>query len=162
MRIQQIATLLSQSYSSFNTYGKTQDDIEDAIPVFMEILKPYSIKDITSAWKIWLETETVLPTPADIRKIITRWCHNGLQPREEQPEDFERYSELSDADKKSLDDLLEKTKRQLNPALDPEEQERAKVERRKIDTSHFDSMPTQAQDAVKQEFISNHKKMVSS
>lgn len=75
-RLRQIGDLLEQSFNTFNRYGKDDSQLGDMTELFYEILKPYSLDEITNAFREWARVGKAIPVPADIREII-----NDLRPK---------------------------------------------------------------------------------
>jgi hypothetical protein len=62
--------LVSQSYNIFNRFGKDSTAIADITRAFIEDLQPYTIEQITKAFKQWRQTESGMPVPANIQDLI--------------------------------------------------------------------------------------------
>ncbi len=68
-RIQQLQDLVSQSFNTFNIYGKQPEAAADIVKMFVTVLEDEKIEDITAGFKKWAMDHSAMPTPADIRKI---------------------------------------------------------------------------------------------
>jgi len=68
-----LKSLIEQSYSIFNIYGKTADDAKNILGAFADVLATKDIKTITRAFRDWMESESTFPTPSDILKRCNRF-----------------------------------------------------------------------------------------
>lgn len=66
----QIAHLVRQSYDIFNKFGRNPDELKSLTHAFLLDLENYSAEQITTAFTVWRRNNSVMPTPADILKII--------------------------------------------------------------------------------------------
>ena len=66
----QIVHMIHQCFAIQNTYSKTPKQLEILMKVMVEDLSPHPIEEINKAFLKWRRTESVVPTPADIIKII--------------------------------------------------------------------------------------------
>jgi hypothetical protein len=69
--------LVSQSYNIFNRFGKDSTAIADITRAFIEDLQPYTIEQITKAFKQWRQTESGMPVPANIQDLIKNARYEG-------------------------------------------------------------------------------------
>lgn len=53
----------------FNLYGKSPESLSNMLLAFSAVLEDCSTEEITAAFRQWMKTQTVMPTPADILKI---------------------------------------------------------------------------------------------
>jgi len=61
--------LISQSFDTFNIYGKQPEALSSILSAFTVALEDIQTEDITHAFKVWLKRSSVMPTPSDIREI---------------------------------------------------------------------------------------------
>lgn len=73
----QIAEMVTQCFNGLNTYGKDAGQVGDAVKLFLFVLADYQPDEIFRAFRIFLEKNSRMPTPADIVSIIKR---GGKQP----------------------------------------------------------------------------------
>lgn len=78
-----LGELLSQSFDIFNTYGKDAEAFRSMYNAFKEELSGFSQESITRGFKEWLGSKSVMPTPADIKGLIT---FTGIK-RQRRPDD---------------------------------------------------------------------------
>lgn len=67
---QDLAILLTQCYDALKVYGKEPEQLDNLIKMFILVLGDYIYSDIKNAFKVYLKTNTSMPTPADIVNII--------------------------------------------------------------------------------------------
>jgi hypothetical protein len=65
-----LGQLLSQSSEIFNTYGKDSEAFRSLFKAFKQDLAEYSEESIVRAFNEWRKTKSVMPTPADILKLL--------------------------------------------------------------------------------------------
>ena len=76
----QLSCLVVQCFNTLDTYGKPPEAMESIVKIFHLILGRFSIKVVEEAFRAYLESNTVMPKPADIVKIIEppvaplKWC----------------------------------------------------------------------------------------
>lgn len=76
-----LSQLLRQSFDIFNTYGKQPESLKSMVHGFDVVLQKYSTEVITAAFSTWLEEQSCMPTPADIKYI----CANRIKLYEPPP-----------------------------------------------------------------------------
>lgn len=72
-----MAEMVAQCFNGLNVYGKEADQLADTVKLFMFVLADYPAESILPAFKVFLDRNTRMPTPADIAAIIRR---NGKPP----------------------------------------------------------------------------------
>lgn len=68
-RAEQLQRLIFQSFQVFNTFGKQPEDLKTVLRAFAQALEGFGTDDITEAFRRWMNDQSAMPTPADIRKI---------------------------------------------------------------------------------------------
>ena len=66
----QLRSLVQQSFEVFNVYGKEPEAAKAILHGFSQTLDGHSIEAITQAFQRWMRESSAMPTPADIRKIV--------------------------------------------------------------------------------------------
>lgn len=139
-----IAVNLIHCFDSLTTYGADPDSLKSRQIVFSKVLDGYSPEQIDSAFERYLEIGKGLPEPSDILNILKeRGAYNAPEYKvfdRRKEENHPCYIDLSDADKKKIDDQLARAKQALS-------HEPYKRKERDIE-SHFEKMPTMAQEEV--------------
>lgn len=75
-----LTRLVTTCYEALNVYGKTPEQLEAIIALFQMDLEDYEYSVVRQAFKIYRKTNSTMPTPADIIKIIEppkqerKWC----------------------------------------------------------------------------------------
>lgn len=69
----QLWALLKQSFSTFNLFGKSPEDLENIARAFWITLEDCSQSEISSAFGEWLRGQSIFPTPAEIRKMALEY-----------------------------------------------------------------------------------------
>jgi hypothetical protein len=75
-----LTRLVTTCYEALNVYGKTPEQLEAIIAIFQMDLEDYEYAVVRQAFKIYRKTNSTMPTPADIIKIIDppkeerKWC----------------------------------------------------------------------------------------
>lgn len=146
----QISVTIRQCFDLFNTYGKDPSALKSMLPVFEEVLAAHPTDKIMGAFKEWLRTQSAMPTPADILKILN-WdplpksaeSRSFDRQAEASQKAFERYRMLTPEEKKAHDELMA----QIRSAGAPE----TKLTKGpgKLDYSHWDKMPPEAKELAK-------------
>lgn len=67
-RNRQIRNLISDSYKTFDIFGKPPEDLGTVLKSFVIALDGIRTEDITTAFQRWLKDSSKMPVPADIRK----------------------------------------------------------------------------------------------
>lgn len=62
--------LITVCFDTLKTYGKTFEQLDSIIKLFELVLKEYDIKTIEEAFLRYVQSESEMPTPHDIIKII--------------------------------------------------------------------------------------------
>lgn len=146
-KISQLRNLISQSYKIFNTYGKSENDISEALKVFYGFLKPYSEFEITIAFRIWMQEQKNLPTPSDI--ISTIKASRGL-PEYVPPTGRTHFP--SDDEIASVEKMVQNLR-----ASHDEQDAKIGSDKNKPNYAHFNRMAPELQ----QECINNLKKPIT-
>lgn len=68
--------LVRQSFDVFNLYGKQPEALANIVQGFSLALEDQSVEDIRRAFMEWLNTNSTMPTPADIRNISAEFAKN--------------------------------------------------------------------------------------
>jgi len=68
----QMALMVSQCFDALRQYGKEPEQVEGVVRLFSLVLAPYSMKQISQAFSVYLSRYSEMPTPADIAQIIRR------------------------------------------------------------------------------------------
>lgn len=147
-----IAQLVRQSYDMFQTYGRTPEQLTSLTKGFCQVLIKYEQQKIRSAFKIWLEDNTTMPTPADIRKVIN--IHMGEDRKEEaaSEEEREKYHDLPEEQQKEFDAMMDNMRTGLKP-------ESKKKRVYKADQTTFADMPTDQAEVMKALFRKAHENL---
>lgn len=75
-----LTRLVTTCYEALNVYGKTPEQLEAIIAIFQMDLEDYEYSVVRQAFKVYRKTNSTMPTPADIIKIIEppkekkEWC----------------------------------------------------------------------------------------
>jgi len=75
-----LTNLVVHCFTTLDTFGKPPEAMESMIEMFQMVLARFSKEQIESAFRIYVETQTVMPKPADIVRIIEppleprKWC----------------------------------------------------------------------------------------
>lgn len=138
-----IGSLLNQSYSAFNVYGKSPEEMEDVVCIFIDILKNHDEKSILRAFKIWMSEEKILPTPSDILALINK---NKPEPEYQAPNGrvVNAYADMSNDEKQDFDEMMATAKEALSCDDRLRNQDNTKQ-----DYTHFNRMsPAQREDQI--------------
>ena len=113
---------------------------------FSMVLYNKTDEQITEAFKTWMKTQSVLPTPADILEV----CEQHIAERNKSRED---HRQAVEATRKRLqaerDAIKPMTENEIQTYLSAQKgNTHSKTIDKAIDTKHFDSMPKEAQQAV--------------
>jgi hypothetical protein len=105
------------------------------LPVFEELLAPYPTQRITGAFREWLKTESTLPTPADILKILN-WEPYPKSPeiKEVEPVNPNDWKFLTQSQRDELDGIMNTIKTISGAPA-------ASVQRGKVDFTHWNRTP---------------------
>lgn len=113
----------------FNVYGKAPESLSNMLLAFSTVLEDCSVEEITAGFQHWMKTQSTMPTPADIYKIIrpekqhTRVSHAEFIHAKEQwkLEGFPSYSYyatvVKDYEKQNAEDRGSKNDGPVHPAL---------------------------------------------
>jgi hypothetical protein len=66
----EISKILFACFDSMNTFGKGPEAMENIIEAFMMVLNGYQFEKIEEAFKIYMRTQSDMPTPANIIRLI--------------------------------------------------------------------------------------------
>lgn len=136
-RNKQIQHLILQCYEIFPRYAKAASTIENITLGFIEVLKPYDMNQIEGAFKIWLNDENTMPTPACIKRLIREWYVDKSAKQSIVREELHpTFHNLNPEQQKEISELLDQVKARLQP--DPDAGKVSFEERTKINTAHFD------------------------
>ena len=75
-----LTSLLLVCFDALNVYGKEPEQLGNITKLFQLVLGRFSIADVENAFAVYLQKNSVMPTPADIVKIIEppieprKWC----------------------------------------------------------------------------------------
>lgn len=75
-----LTRLVTACYEAMNVYGKSPEQLEAIIMLMQMTLRKFSYDDVRKAFEVYLNQSAVMPTPADIVKIIEpskekrKWC----------------------------------------------------------------------------------------
>lgn len=69
-----LSVLVVRSYNTFNVYGKPGSAVGDIYRSFETTLAPFPEDKIIRAFDEWMAEKSVMPTPADIVKIVRRYA----------------------------------------------------------------------------------------
>lgn len=117
-KAEQITAMLEQLFAIQDTYGKSAPQLKTLMKAMVEDLSAYENTEISEAFLTWRRTMEKIPTPAAIIKIIEgrRKHKRDMQvkdyPALAEPE-TPRYSDLTEEQKKQVDDCLEQVRRNL-------------------------------------------------
>lgn len=78
---------------------------------YIEVLKPYTMAEIESAFKIWLEDETVMPSPAQIKSVVLKYRAPASTAQQEV--EHPSYHQLPPEQRAEIDKVLQATKVKL-------------------------------------------------
>lgn len=107
---EQIAHMVQQCFAIQDTYGKSPDQLKTLMKVMIEDLQPFSLERIQSAFRIWRQESTKIPTPADILKLISPQTYTQPEYPEDRPSDYQR---LTPEEKANLDNYLARARRAI-------------------------------------------------
>lgn len=124
-------------------YGKSPEEIEDAIKIFYDQLKHYEAKEITTAFRIWLSEGRQMPTVADIRHIIL-----SGKPMQDYTPPTGRTNFPDNDGIKAVEDIVKGIRQNLQPDTQEDKERRWKQ-----DYNHFDKLT----DDQKKEHMRNLK-----
>jgi len=147
--------LLRQSYDIFQTYGKSPESLENMVLGFSLVLRPYNDQTIIAAFRYWMETQSILPTPADIKEV----CYSKIpiynsKPRTEQPEPEKKPE--NEMPQEEFDKWLAEQKNKMM-APDSEDTKKAKLEARtKTDYTHYNRMSEAQKEEFQKSFVDSH------
>lgn len=66
----ELASLLESCWNTLNTYGKEPEAMKDTVIWFIRVLADNTTEEITVAFTRYMKTNSAMPTPADIFKLI--------------------------------------------------------------------------------------------
>jgi hypothetical protein len=138
--------LISQSFDIFQTYGKQPEAIANMVQGFSMILHDHTDAEITEAFTLWMKTQSVLPTPANIFDLCEQARANSRKSSDD-------LSAAREATRKRLqaeyDAIQPMTEEEVQLYLQTHKAERTRAaDRGKCDFSHFYRMPDDARQAV--------------
>lgn len=148
-----LSVLVMLSYNIFNVFGKSGNAIGDVFNSFKNVLASYPEKKIIYGFEQWMQEKSVMPTPADIIKIIREFDppRRYSAPEHRVLLEHEKYKPPSAEDKaavsKIVADLMARQAPKDRPDPGPQ------------NYKHFNSMPSEAQDEVKNSFLNSVKRM---
>lgn len=73
-----IQEFLLVCFDALDTYGKTPQQLSNAIKLFIVTLSDYPAIFIRKAFEEWVKTKSKMPTPAEIIEILDRDNHQLL------------------------------------------------------------------------------------
>lgn len=73
-----IAAFMLDCFNALDTFGKTPDQIKSCVKMHMLVMRDYPAILVAAAYKRWIDAETELPKPADIKTIIEEDNHRLL------------------------------------------------------------------------------------
>ncbi len=76
----QLMSLLLICFDTLDTFGKEPEQLKNLKEAFQMVLGRFTIEKVKAAFRIYMETQSVMPKPSDIVKIIEppveprKWC----------------------------------------------------------------------------------------
>lgn len=91
----QIQILIRQCFDTLNVFGKTDDQFENIVKLFISVLADCDLENIRKAFVFWGKENSQMPTPADILAIAKGYQpHKASGPQHKvfraDPEDYAR------------------------------------------------------------------------
>ena len=81
-----LTSLLLICFDTLDTFGKEPEQLTNLQSSFLMVLGRFTIENVESAFRIYMEHQAVMPKPADIVKIIEppvqerKWCATSFIP----------------------------------------------------------------------------------
>jgi len=75
-----LTTLVTQCFQTLDTFGKPPEALASMVQMFQAVLGRFTTQEVQKAFSIYMETQTVIPKPADIVRLIEppenprNWC----------------------------------------------------------------------------------------